>query len=314
MDSRLIHDCSRRHSATPKPVHPAPDARVEEARDALEFQCLSSSDWSGMAARPPDTKRLPPDAADPGIWKPPAAPGGFMRHARNQVWKQTSPWPPHQRIVVKRMGAPRGLRRLLQAFKPTRARRAWDGAIELRRRGLPTPAPVAFLERRHRGRSSESYYVCDALDTPYSVRSVFNAYSDDKHDAFTAHVPAPVFYEKLAAFLAEMHRQGVFFRDLSAGNLLVRYLAAAAPAPDIGFSLIDTARARFFSHPLDRRRRFCDLMRIAHPLDTERRQRLLTAYLEATGIAYRSWMEYPFRYYHAKHRVKKWFRRSSRNA
>ncbi len=290
-----------------------PGIRFQGMIGALDYHRLASDTWSGMAVLPPHTRSLPPDAASPDIWKPPAHAGAFMRHARNQVWLQASPWAPNHQVVVKRLGAPHGVRRLLQYFKPTRACRSWNGAIELLRRGLPTPAPVAFLERQERRTLSESYYICDALDTPHSVRSVFNAYSDGTSDGVTTHVSQPVFFEYLTKFLAEMHRKGVFFRDLSAGNILVTNSSRATTAtPEITFSLIDTARARFFPHPLDRRRRLCDLMRICHPLDDARRRRLLALYLNAAGIPYRRWMEYPFRFYNAKHRVKKLIRRPSR--
>ncbi len=290
-----------------------PGVRFEGSSDTLDYHRLSANDWFGMAALPPLSGSLPPDAADPDLWKPPAETAAFMRHARNQVWRQTSPWIPEQQVVVKKTGASRGARRILQYFKPSRARRSWNGAIELRRRGLPTPTPVAFLQRRHRETLSESYYVCAALDTPHSVRSVFNAYGNGTRDGVTEHVSQPVFFECLTKFLSEMHRKGVFFRDLSAGNILVTIEQSSTTAPEIGFSLIDTARARFFPFPLDRRRRLCDLMRICHPLQNQRRHRLLSAYLEAAGITYRQWMKIPFWYYNAKHRIKNWIRNPSRH-
>ncbi len=282
-----------------------PGIRFAGGSGGCDYQRLTPQDWTGIAVMNPPNGGAPPDAAVSTILPPPAHAEAFMRNARNQVWQQASPWAPDRPVVVKRLGAPRGIRRVLQFFKPTRARRSWNGAVALLRRGLPTPEPVAFLEQRQHATLNESYYVCEAMDTPHSVRTVFNAYGNGNGNEVTADIPQDLFFQRLAAFLVELHRKGVYFRDLSAGNILVIHNSSPEAKPRISFSLIDTARARFYAHPLDIRRRLCDLMRICHPLDNERRRRLLTAYLNAADIRYRRWMEVPFQFYNAKIRVKK---------
>ncbi len=292
--------------AVRKTARVIPGIRFPINAGASDYQRLTPDGWTGIAVMDQATGGAPPDAAVSTILPPPTGADAYMRNARNQVWQQTSPWAPERRVVVKRLGAPRGIRRVLQFFKPTRARRSWNGAVELLRRGLPTPAPVAFLERRQHSALNESYYVCEALDTPHSVRTVFNAYENSDGNPVTADIPQPLFFKQLARFLAELHGKGVYFRDLSAGNILVIHgKFRESTAAGITFSLIDTARARFFRHPLDPRRRLCDLMRICHPLDDKRRKRFLAAYLDAAGIRYRHWMEIPFRFYNAKIRLKK---------
>ncbi len=297
------------------PTHAVPEIRpgadciagVRFAGNAVQtaIHRLVVADWTGYATGSPGSQ--PPAATDPAGWIPPDE-TAVLRDARNLVWKQVLPWPPETPVAVKRFGAPRGWRLLLQCWKPTRARRSWNAAVELLRRGLPTPAPLAFMERRHQGARHASYFICKALETPYSVRSFFSAYVGGA--AKTAGIAQADFFRQSANFVANMHGKGVFFRDLSAGNILVSITAAAPGAA--AFSLIDTTRARFFPYPLDRRRRLCDLMRICHPLDTERRQQFLKAYLTAAGLAYRRWMQVPFWCYNAKHILKKRLRRRIR--
>ena len=100
--------------------------------------------------------------------------------------------------------------------------------------------------------------------------------------------------------LQKLHTRGVFFRDLSAGNLLVR----RTPAGELEFALIDTARARFYPHSLGLRLRLCDLMRICHPLFWPGRRVFVEKYLAHNGRRFSWWMKIPFWYYDGKHRVK----------
>ena len=101
-----------------------------------------------------------------------------------------------------------------------------------------------------------------------------------------------------------MHGRGVFFRDLSAGNLLLR----RAGNGRIEFALIDTGRARIGVKGLAVRQRLADLMRLCHPLAWDGREELLRAYFAAAKICFASWMQLAFHYYDWKHRIKKLLR------
>ncbi|MFA5043951.1 MAG: hypothetical protein WC567_08195 [Kiritimatiellia bacterium] len=177
--------------------------------------------------------------------------------------------------------------------------------------------PLRIENPMHNDRAA-SYYICEAFAPAWSARDAFTAFSAGATE-FQG-IAANNWYEAIAVFLQKLHTRGVYFRDLSAGNLLVRSASvptalssvvcrpsSVMPSPPTGaleFSLIDTARARFYPHSLGLRLRLCDLMRICHPLDWPNRRVFLARYLAHNGRRFRWWMQIPFRYYDWKHRVK----------
>lgn len=233
----------------------------------------------------------------------------ILRNSRNLVWLAPSPWDPSRMLAVKQFRRRPLLRRLLDFGKSDRALRSWNGAQELIRRGIATPEPVACLFRSQAG-WIDSYYVCDALEGAQSVRDVLTAFAGGA-EQFAGRNPAE-FYEALSRFLQKMHTRGVFFRDLSAGNILLRVNVYGA----LEFMLIDTTRARFYAKSLPLRLRLLDLMRLCHPLHWLGRNALLTQYLAHSGLRLRWWMKIPFVYYDGKHRLKnalKRYRHSSQS-
>ncbi len=222
----------------------------------------------------------------------------ILRDSRNTLWRAHAPWNHAQKIVVKRFRPSSGLRKILQAPKPNRARRSWNGAQELMRRGVPTPAPVAFMERAIKPKQAECFYLCEAFEG-FSAREAFTAFRYGKSDF--AGFSQNEFFAAVSQFLAVLHGRGVFFRDLSAGNLLWKITSDGK----IEFALIDTTRAKFEDRPMDMRRRLLDLMRLCHPLHKAGRNALLSRYLAEIKQPKRAWMRLPFIYYDNKHRLKR---------
>src|SRR4029079_6329849 len=120
---------------------------------------------------------------------------------------------------VKHFRPTGGLRGWVRSFNPNKALRSWNGAHEMLRRGVPTPRPVAWLEHPTRPQESESYYLCEAFAGGSSARQAFYAFNNGAAEFLG--VPVPELYRKIAALLVKMHGRGIFFRDLSAGNLLL---------------------------------------------------------------------------------------------
>ncbi|MDD5679218.1 MAG: lipopolysaccharide kinase InaA family protein [Kiritimatiellae bacterium] len=226
-----------------------------------------------------------------------------LRAARNTVWSVSAPWNAGQTIVIKAFKSRGAFRRLLDHGKPNKALRSWNGAQELLRRGLCSPTPLACLATEktapHNTKCCNTgYYICEAFAPAWSARDAFNAFSAGA--ATFQGYSANNWYEAIAVFLQKMHSRGVYFRDLSAGNLLVR----ATPSGELEFALIDTARARFYSHSLGLRTRLCDLIRLCHPLFWAGRNVFVEKYLAHSGRRFSWWMKIPFWYYDGKHRVK----------
>lgn len=118
-------------------------------------------------------------------------------------------------------------------------------------RGIPTPEPLAAEVV-----GEESWYVARRLEGAVQIRAWF-LYRDDEGRArpglpfsFEAVV------EALGRMARRMHDAGVFFRDLTDGNVLV---TGEADLPELW--LVDLDRARMSAGPLSLFRRYRDLAR-----------------------------------------------------
>ncbi len=230
----------------------------------------------------------------------------ILRNSRNRVWSVPAPGDRTRRLVVKQF-KPRSLwRRLIQPRQSDRAQRSWNGAQELLRRGIPTPQPIAFIHTAKRPDLDNSFYVCRAFENGWSVREAFTAFSLGA-TRFQGKSSAELF-AVIAQFLCNLHSRGVFFRDLSAGNLLFR----CAPEAEFEFALIDTTRARFYPSALNLSRRLCDMIRLCHPLHWEGRIELVDTYMQYLGHRFNFWMKIPFVYYDVKHWLKNKLKRLRR--
>ncbi len=233
-----------------------------------------------------------------------------LRHARNAIWTIEDPRTPGARLVVKQPVRFRIHKRLLDRFKPSKALRSWNGASELLRRGIRTAEPVAWIEEYAGKDLTRNWYVCEHVEGSLSVRSLFTAYAKGAREH--AGITRESAFTQLSAFLLRMHARGVFFRDLSAGNILVR----ATDPEQIEFILIDTARARFFDHGLPLRMRIADLVRICNKLDAPGREAFMQRYLSVLGRRFGVIDRLSFHLYDLKVRAKRWLRngwRSDRN-
>lgn len=270
---------------------------------AVDYAPVVDTNWRGLAVKrigdlPVESAALLPERL-PAMK---ASNAQVLRDKRNRVWAAPSPWNARERIVVKHFRPAHGLRGWLRRGNTNKALRSWNGAHELLRRGIPTPRPVAWWEHPTRPQSAESYYLCEAFEGGSSARQAFYAFNAGRAEFIG--ISQVDLYPALAELLVKMHGRGVFFRDLSAGNLLLRRTASG----QIEFALIDTARAHIGLKGLPVRKRLADLMRLCHPLAWAGREELLRAYFAVAKIRFAPWMRLAFHYYDWKHRVKKWLR------
>ncbi|HRP95672.1 MAG TPA: lipopolysaccharide kinase InaA family protein [Rhodocyclaceae bacterium] len=227
-----------------------------------------------------------------------------LRRARNIVWHIDDPRRAGARLVVKQPRKHHLHKKLLDRFKPSKARRSWNGAAELLRRGIGTATPVAWFEQRSGKDLTKNWYVCEHVPGGLSVRKLFSAYASGNR----AHmgIEADRAYGELATFLLKLHGRGVYFRDLSGGNILVQ------PQDDgrLEFMLIDTARARFFDRALPIRLRLADLARACHKLHPEGREHFLRLYLAPLGKRPGRLVRLPLQLYDLKMTIKRRLRKT----
>ncbi len=276
-------------------VHAGPQSPLWPVRDAR---------WQGVVRGLPGCDRaaslacLHPDAQEP------SAGATLLRDGRNQVWSRRLATADGLAVVVKRARARSRLRHLLDWRKPSRARRSWNAACELERRGLATPRPLAFFETTDRPRGGAGLYLCAALSGAEPVRAALNAFAGGA--AAFAGMAKPDYYAALSRFVRALHDRGVYFRDLSAGNILMRVESDGVPA----FWLIDTTRAVFRSGSLPCRQRLADLKRLCHRLPWPERRAFLRQHCKKTSALAWLRIHIVFTLYDAKHilkqRLKPW--------
>ena len=228
-----------------------------------------------------------------------------LRHARNAIWAVTDPRNVDQQVTIKQPVKMYAHKKLFDRFKPSKAKRSWNGAVELLRRGIDTAQPVAFFEKENDSSLKQNFYICDYVKADCCVGEMFIHFSKGNNTFSFAEknqsISAADTYVQLANYLVKMHKSGVFFRDLSGGNVLVQIDANQ----QLHFSLIDTARACFYNFPTPMNARIADLVRICNKLDWQSREQLMTLYLAKFGLTFTSKFKRPFYLYDFKVNLKR---------
>ncbi len=229
----------------------------------------------------------------------------ILRKARNAIWTIPDPRDASRKLVIKQPVKMHFHKKLLDRFRPSKALRSWNGANELLRRGIETAQPIAYFEQVGDASLTNNYYVCEHVEADFSVRKIFSAFaSGGKTYQGVAEEDA---YRQLCDYLFTMHSRGVFFRDLSGGNILVKKSANNK----LAFPLIDTGRAHFFNHGTSLSKRIADLTRVCNKLHAAGRDRFMALYLARLGMHFGFWQRLPFHIYNAKVAIKRNLKRKN---
>lgn len=116
-------------------------------------------------------------------------------------------------------------------FRKSKARRAYEHALELISRGIKTPFPVAYFEKSRWGIFRHGYFVSEFTNLP-SVSDTF--YSDkltqEEHDRMA---------DSLSRFTLELHNKGIIPLDYNTTNILFEKTETG-----YSFTLIDINRMK----------------------------------------------------------------------
>ncbi len=156
----------------------------------------------------------------------------------------------------------------------TRADRSAAVAAELIARGVPTPEPLGVEHGE-----GESWYVSRRLEGAVQIREWFLQRDDPRRAAPRLRIPFEEIVAALGALARRMHDRGVFFRDLSDGNILVTGGEAGHR-----LWLVDLTRARISRSPVSLWNRLRDLSRpgLNRPGD---RKILLSSYFDPDPVS-----------------------------
>ena len=133
-------------------------------------------------------------------------------------------------IVIKEFFT-HGLNRIKTLFMPSKAQKAWLGGVALMDRNIPTPVPVAYLEKDRSPFIDESCYFSILEEGVEEIRYLFRRLPPEELSSLV---------QALACHMSRCHKKGILHRDLSDGNILVR----SEERKKHTFFLIDTNRIR----------------------------------------------------------------------
>ena len=253
------------------------DLAIHAHINGLQYFRVNEDDWQGLVlAKDANEANMLMQALHPSKLHSPSK-DAALRHARNAIWSVADPRDSSRLITVKQPVKMYPHKAFLDRYKPSKARRSWNGAMELLRRGVKTAQPVAFFEKIGDSTLKQNFYLCDYVQADCNVGQLFSAFASGE-PAFLGLTPEDV-YPQLAQYCHIMHSHGIHFRDLSGGNILVNILADHK----LQFSLIDTARLHSFNHPVALKLRVADLTRACHKLHWAGRKRFMHIYLGLTG-------------------------------
>jgi tRNA A-37 threonylcarbamoyl transferase component Bud32 len=230
---------------------------------------LCDGPWKGIgqAELVKSLGNLPLD--DPHAWL--ALPGTeTIKDSRNIIARVPRPGPADDGMLLKIFPV-RGLRGTVQSgWRTSKARKGWEKAWTVLKRGFRTPTPRLALERHAHGRLIESALWVDWIEgwqlreflKPWRRRPRSEAERKRCHE----------FLHRLGSYLRNLHDAGIIHRDFGGGNVLVSEKASGSEA----FTLVDLNRAVVTRDPASWRARMLDLERVhLHPED---RQTFFAAY------------------------------------
>lgn len=149
-------------------------------------------------------------------------------------------------VYVKRYRCQRWWHAARHIVRSSPARREWERAVEIARRGVATVQPLACGEAIRGGAVWDSFLVTQAIGDGCSV--------EDYVSTVLPLLPAEtrirarrLLFDGLARFVARVHRAGIWHDDLHAGNILIsRKAKLADPTCNAWptFHLIDVSDVR----------------------------------------------------------------------
>lgn len=147
---------------------------------------------------------------------------------RNTLWQTSDP-----PAVIKAYAVPVWIKGVIYRFRIPKAKRAFLNAQRLLSMGISTPEPYFYtLRHGQTGNLTQSHYACAPAQGYSELRGV-----QDRPDFTTI-------AEALGAFIADIHRKGVWMKDMSPGNIMwIRDSDGT-----LRFTLVDINRMEFNVH------------------------------------------------------------------
>jgi tRNA A-37 threonylcarbamoyl transferase component Bud32 len=124
------------------------------------------------------------------------------------------------RLYIKRYNYQNFFYALKYLFRRSRAKRVWRVAHGLLARAIPTPRPIAFVEKRRGGVLIKSFYIAQHSEGVLPLTGVLKEGRAGAPPG-AMRMKRELLYQA-AGVVRKMHERGVCHRDLKASNILVR--------------------------------------------------------------------------------------------
>ncbi len=149
----------------------------------------------------------------------PASAVTTIHWGRNYIYQTSMKTNAGPRQVVVKQFRNQGWRRALdRRLRGSKATRSWIIAQALIKAGLPTPEPMVLAESTES--QGNSYFVAALLKPAFEVRHFFRRLQGQPDAGDFPNVDESDFLRKLGRLARSIHDAGIWYRDLSLGNVL----------------------------------------------------------------------------------------------
>jgi tRNA A-37 threonylcarbamoyl transferase component Bud32 len=203
-------------------------------------------------------------------------------------------------VVVKQFSNQSLRRQVERRLRGSKAERSWRAARALVAAGVATPEPLVLVESDRP--DGPSFFITRRLEEVHEVRQFFRRISRESDAGEFPEVDEHTFLSRLGRFCGSIHEAGIWYRDLSMGNVLARPRFEG----DLELFLVDCNRARV-GRRLGPVRRIRDICRFPI-IDRSHREAFLAGYWGAvpSRLDFRWWFWVVcVRGYLLKHAVKR---------
>jgi tRNA A-37 threonylcarbamoyl transferase component Bud32 len=186
-----------------------------------------------------------------------------------------------QSVVVKQYKISRGMYLIKNIFRDSAGKKAWIAGNGLSVYGFNTPEPLALMEKKVLGITTDSYLIMeDARDSLEMDRYILKNYHD--RSSLSKLEKKRALINNLAETMGRMHNQNIFHHDLKTCNIMVK---EKGKSPYITFLDFDKVS---FEEEITIRKRVKTLtqMNLSTPklISTTDRLRFLKEYLKQCNI------------------------------
>ena len=115
--------------------------------------------------------------------------------------------------VVKAFKIPNIINQIVYAyFRDSKAKKSYENSIKLINLKINTPMPIGYIEFYRNFLFKDSYFISQKLDYLYTIREPLRDINFEDRD---------IILKGFVAFTYNLHKNGVYHKDYSAGNILV---------------------------------------------------------------------------------------------